>query len=144
MVNPFVGKSTERVWDRQHVKVIDRRVQRAALRKTEVRKISNSSTITEDDVVEPIHPGEVLMEDCIEGLRIAQNKLAVSVGDPPRRINEIVHGTRGITADTALRLSKCFGTSQEFWMNLQSQYELRIERRALQDQLAEITPLKGA
>jgi len=81
------------------------------------------------------------MEDFIEGLGIAQNKLAVSVGDPPRRINEIVHGTRGITADTALTLAKYFGTSQEFWMNLQSQYELRIERGALQDQLANVRPL---
>jgi len=95
-------------------------------------------------LIEPIHPGEVLMEDFIEGLGITQNKLAVSIGVPPRRINEIVHGKRGITANTALRLAKYFGTSEEFWMNLQSHYELRIERRALHDQLAEITPLKVA
>jgi len=84
------------------------------------------------------------MEDFIEGLGLTQNKLALSIGVPPRRINEIVHGKHGITADTALRLTKYFGTSEEFWMNLQSQYELRIERRALHDQLAEITPLKVA
>ena len=84
------------------------------------------------------------MEDFIEGLGLTQNKLALSIGVPPRRINEIVHGEHGITADTALRLTKYFGTSEEFWMNLQSQYELRIERRALHDQLAEITPLKVA
>ena len=106
--------------------------------------MSNSSTIIEGDVIEPKHPGEVLMKDFIAGLGITQNKVAVSIGVPPRRINEIVHGKRGITADTVLRLAKYFGTSEEFWMNLQSHYELRIERRALHDQLAEITPLKVA
>ena len=61
--------------------------------------MSNSSTTTESDLIEPIHPGEILMEDFIEGFGITQNKLAVSIGVPPRRINEIVHGKRGITAD---------------------------------------------
>ncbi|MDR6865586.1 addiction module HigA family antidote [Microbacterium resistens] len=106
--------------------------------------MSNSSTITEGDRIEPIHPGEILMEDFIEGFGITQNRLAVSIGVPPRRINEIVHGKRGITADTAIRLARYFGTSEEFWMNLQSSYELRLERRALQDKLALITPLKVA
>lgn len=91
----------------------------------------NSSTTTETDLIEPIHPGEILMEDFIQGFGITQNKLAVSVGVPPRRINEIVHGKRGITADTAVRLAKYFGTFAELWMNLQSLYELRLERRAL-------------
>ncbi|MBN9611417.1 MAG: addiction module antidote protein, HigA family [Actinobacteria bacterium 69-20] len=77
----------------------------------------------------PIHPGEVLMEDFIEGFGITQNKLAVAIGVPPRRINEIVHGKRGITADTAIRLARYFGTSEEFWMNLQSHYDLRMESR---------------
>lgn len=94
--------------------------------------------------IEPIHPGEVLMEDFIVGFGITQHRLAVSIGVPPRRINEIVHGKRGITADTAVRLSKYFGTSAEFWMNLQSHYELRIERRALDVQLAAITPIQAA
>ena len=62
--------------------------------------------MTTTDMIEPIHPGEVLMEDFIEGFGITQNHLAVSIGVPPRRINEIVHGKRGITADTALRLAK--------------------------------------
>jgi len=84
------------------------------------------------------------MEDFIEGFGITQNKLAVSIGVPPRRINEIVHGKRGITADTAIRLARYFGTSDEFWMNLQSNYELRLERRTLRDAVAEITPLKIA
>ncbi|GAB3582851.1 HigA family addiction module antitoxin [Calidifontibacter terrae] len=106
--------------------------------------MSNSSTITETDLIEPIHPGEILMEDFIEGFGITQNKLAVSIGVPPRRINEIVHGKRGITADTAIRLARYFSTSEEFWMNLQSNYELRLERRALCDKVAAITPLKTA
>lgn len=104
--------------------------------------MSNSSTTTE--LIDPIHPGEVLMEDFIKGFGITQNKLAVAIGVPPRRINEIVHGKRGITADTAVRLSKYFGTSAEFWMNLQTHYELRIERRVLQDQLDAISPLRTA
>jgi len=106
--------------------------------------MSNLSTTAETDVIEPIHPGEILMEDFIDGFGITQNKLAVSIGVPPRRINEIVHGKRGITADTAIRLARYFGTSEEFWMNLQSNYELRIERRTLKEKVAEITPLKVA
>lgn len=110
----------------------------------EVRTMSNSSTITEAERIEPIHPGEVLMEDFIDGFGITQNKLAMSIGVPPRRINEIVHGKRGITADTAIRLARYFGTSDEFWMNLQSNYELRLERRVLRDKIADIAPLIGA
>ena len=106
--------------------------------------MSNSSTTTETDLIEPIHPGEILLVDFIEGFGITQNKLAVSIGVPPRRINEIVHGKRGITANTAIRLARYFGTSEEFWMNLQSNYELRIERRALQDTIATISPLEVA
>ena len=106
--------------------------------------MSNSLTTTEDDRIEPIHPGEILMEDFIQGFGITQNKLAVAIGVPPRRINEIVHGKRGITADTAIRLARYFGTSEELWMNLQSHYELRVERRALQQTVASITPLQVA
>lgn len=95
-------------------------------------------------MIEPIHPGEILLEDFLNGFGITQNKLAVSIGVPPRRINEIVHGKRGITADTAIRLARYFGTSEEFWMNLQSNYELRIERRVNQDSVAAITPLEVA
>ncbi|KNC18569.1 XRE family transcriptional regulator [Arthrobacter sp. RIT-PI-e] len=106
--------------------------------------MSNSSTTTENDLIEPIHPGEILMEDFIEAFGITQNKLAVSIGVPPRRINEIVHGKRGITADTAIRLARYFGTSEELWMNLQSNYELRLERRVLSKKVAAITPLEVA
>lgn len=69
----------------------------------------------------PIHPGEVLCEEFLKPMSISQNRLALNIGVPPRRINEIVLGKRGITADTALRLAKFFGTSAEFWLGLQSQ-----------------------
>ena len=83
------------------------------------------------------------MEDFIKGFEINQNKLAVAIGVPPRRVNEIVHGKRRITADTALRLAKYFGTSPEFWMNLQSHYDLRVERRNQVD-LDAIRPVQSA
>lgn len=105
--------------------------------------MSKSLTTTDEKLIEPIHPGEVLMEDFLEGFGITQHKLAVAIGVPPRRINEIVHGKRGITADTAIRLSKYFGTSAEFWMNLQSHYELRLQRRNLKLQVDAIDPLQG-
>ena len=72
---------------------------------------------------------------------ITQNKLAVEIGVPPRRINEIVHGKRRITADTALRLGRYFGMSAQFWINLQSHYDLEIEMDALADELDKITPI---
>ena len=84
------------------------------------------------------------MEDFIEGLGITQNKVAVSIGVPPRRINEIVHGKRAITADTALRLGKYFGTSAQFWLNLQTHYDIdRAEDRAA-EQIEAIRPLASA
>jgi antitoxin HigA-1 len=92
----------------------------------------------------PIHPGEVLMEEYLEPLGVTQHRLAVAIGVPPRRINEIVHGKRRITADTALRMARYFGTSERFWMNLQGRYDLEIERDRLIDKLEEITPLKSA
>ena len=90
------------------------------------------------------HPGEVLLVDFIKGFGITQNRLAVAIGVPPRRVNEIVRGKRGITADTALRLAKYFGTSAELWMNLQAHYELRIQQVSLRDQLDRIEPLHPA
>jgi addiction module HigA family antidote len=91
----------------------------------------------------PIHPGEVLMEEYLEPLGVTQHRLAVAIGVPPRRINEIVHGKRRITADTALRMARYFGTSERFWMNLQGRYDLEVERDRLIDKLEEITPLKS-
>jgi addiction module HigA family antidote len=84
------------------------------------------------------------MEDFIKGFEITQNKLAVAIGVPPRRINEIVHGKRGITADTALRLECYFGVSAQFWLNLQTRYELDLAEDRVAGQLAAITPLKAA
>jgi len=102
-------------------------------------------TITDpQDVMPPIHPGEVLAEDFLEGLGVTQHRLAVSIGVPPRRINEIVHGKRAVTADTALRLSRYFGTSAEFWLNLQSKYELDLAEDRMAGQLDAIAPLQVA
>ena len=106
--------------------------------------MSNSSTTTEGDLIEPVHPGEILMEDFIEGFGITQNKLAVSIGVPPRRINEIVHGKRGITADTALRLGKLFGTTAQFWLNLQTLYDLDLAEDRAAEQIDAIVPLQSA
>lgn len=75
----------------------------------------------------PIHPGKILMEEFLEPLGISQYRIAKDINVPPRRINEIVHGKRAISADTALRLSRFFGTSAQFWLNLQSHYDLEIE-----------------
>lgn len=84
------------------------------------------------------------MEDFIEGFGITQNKLAVAIGVPPRRINEIVHGKRAVTADTALRLGKYFGVSAQFWLNLQTQYDLDVAADRLSMQIDAITPLRVA
>ena len=82
--------------------------------------------MNEDKYLKPIHPGEILNTEFLEPLKLSQNELARQIGVPPRRINEIVLGKRGITADTAIRLSKFFGTSAQFWLNLQNKYELDV------------------
>jgi antitoxin HigA-1 len=92
----------------------------------------------------PIHPGEVLLADFLEPLGVTQHRLAVSIGVPPRRINEIVHGKRRISADTALRLARYFGTSERFWINLQARYDLELERDHLGPTLDAIKPLAVA
>jgi addiction module HigA family antidote len=79
----------------------------------------------------PVHPGEILMEEFLEPMAISQYRLAKDISVPPRRINEIVHGTRSITANTALRLARYFGTSERFWLNLQARYDLESERDRL-------------
>lgn len=91
--------------------------------------------------ITPIHPGKVLMEDFIEGFGITQHKLAVDIGVPPRRINEIVRGKRGAMADTAMRLSRYSGTTPGFWMNHQMRYELDRAEDALGDTLSGSVPL---
>jgi addiction module HigA family antidote len=79
----------------------------------------------------PIHPGEILLEEFLKPLRLSQYRIARDLSVPPRRINEIVHGKRGIIADTALRLGRYFGTSARFWLNLQARYDLEVENDRL-------------
>ena len=83
--------------------------------------------------IAPVHPGEILMYEFLEPLSMSQNQLANDLGVPPRRINEIIHGKRGITADTALRLARYFNMTPQFWMGLQMDFELDVE----QDRIAE-------
>ena len=83
----------------------------------------------------PVHPGEILMEEFLAPLGISQYRLAHAISVPPRRINEIVHGTRGVTADTALRLGRYFGVSPQFWLNLQGHFDLEQEQDRLGDRL---------
>lgn len=83
----------------------------------------------------PIHPGEVLLADFLEPLGLSQYRLAHDISVPPRRINEIVHGKRGITADTALRLARYFGTTERFWLNLQARFDLEEQRDLLGQRL---------
>lgn len=91
-----------------------------------------------------VHPGEVLLEEFLKPLELSQYRLAKDISVPPRRINEIVHGTRAVSADTALRLSRYFGLSERFWLNLQAQYDLDVERDRLGDRLErEVSPRAG-
>ena len=88
-----------------------------------------------NELLPPIHPGEILLEEFLQPLKISQYRLAKDMGVPVRRINEIVLGKRRITADTALRLARYFGLSERFWMNLQTRYDLEVEKDRLRDRL---------
>lgn len=88
-----------------------------------------------EDKLDPIHPGEILLEEFMGPLGLSQYRVAKDIGVHPRRINEIVHGKRSMTADTALRLSRYFGTSERFWLNLQARYDLEVEKDRLGDRL---------
>lgn len=93
--------------------------------------------------MDPIHPGEILEKEFLEPLGITQYRVSKSISVPPRRINEIVHGKRSISADTALRLARYFGTSERFWMNLQARYDLEVQRDRLGDRLdVEVVPME--
>ena len=85
--------------------------------------------------LDPVHPGEILLEEFLNPLGISQYRLAKDVSVPPRRINEIVHGLRAISADTALRLARYLGTSERFWLNLQTRFDLEREKDRLGDRL---------
>lgn len=93
----------------------------------------------------PIHPGEILLKDFLEPMGISQYRIARDINVPPRRINEIVHGKRRVTADTALRLSRFFGMSEQFWINLQSHFDLEEQKDLLGDRLKkEVTVFRAA
>jgi len=93
--------------------------------------------------ITPIHPGEILLEEFLKPLDISQYRLAKDISVPARRINEIVHGKRSITADTALRLSRYFGLSDRFWLNLQARYDLELEKDKLEGRIeAEVKVLE--
>ena len=101
---------------------------------------SKSSTTTKPELrqlLAPVHPGEILAEEFMVPLGISQYRLALDITVPPRRINEIVHGKRSISADTALRLSRYFGTSERFWLNLQSRFDLELVKSRLGERLDE-------
>jgi addiction module HigA family antidote len=100
--------------------------------------------MTDVGMMPPVHPGEILAAEYLTPLGVTQHRLAVEIGVPPRRINEIVHGKRGISADTALRLARFFGTSERFWLNLQSRYDLEREKDRLAGVLDRIHPLLSA
>jgi antitoxin HigA-1 len=95
---------------------------------------NNSSTLKKKFA--PVHPGEILLEEFLLPLEISQYKLAKEINVPARRINEIIHGTRRVSADTALRLSRFFGLSEKYWMNLQMRYDLEVEKDKLQNRLS--------
>jgi antitoxin HigA-1 len=100
--------------------------------------------VAEETIMEPVHPGEILLEEFLKPLSLSQYHLAKELSVPARRINEIVHGERRITADTALRLARFFGTSERFWMNMQARYDLEIERDRLGATLDDIRPMEAA
>lgn len=106
------------------------------------------SDVSDGSRLAPVHPGEILLHDFMEPMAISQHRLANTIGVPPRRINEIVHGNRAVTADTALRLGRFFGTSPEFWTRLQAAYDTEITRTKIATALAAIpryapeTPVK--
>ena len=93
---------------------------------------------------DPIHPGEILAEEFLIPLGISQYRLAKTISVAPTRIGEIIHGTRGISPDTALRLSRALGTSDRFWLNLQTRYDLEVTLKTNADALDRIHPLTPA
>jgi addiction module HigA family antidote len=163
VIKSFKDRDTERPFRRESVRKFGAGVQRVALRKL---RMLDAATILEDLRVSPgnrleklkgdreglmpskklapVHPGEILLEEFLEPMGISQYRLAKDISVSPRRINEIVHGQRAITADTALRLSRYFGTSERFWLNLQAGFDLEIEKDRLGKRLeAEVLQRAG-
>jgi len=111
------------------------------LRRAERRTIMNKTKRS----MPPVHPGEILMEDFLKPMGISQYRLAKSISVPQRRIGEIVAGKRAVTADTALRLARFFGTDPESWMNLQAHYDLEVANDKLSDKIMrDVQPLEAA
>jgi len=108
-----------------------------AIKREELNKM-DFSDVSDGTRLAPVHPGEVLLHDFIEPLGVTQYRLAMTISVPPRRINEIVHCKRAITADTALRLGQFFGTTPDFWMALQSSYDTETAKEKLASVLASI------
>jgi antitoxin HigA-1 len=104
---------------------------------------SEGGAMAEITVMAPVHLGEILLEEFLKPLGVSQYQLAKQIGVPARRINEIVHGQLRVSADTALRLARFFGTSERFWINLQSRYDLEVEKDRLGDALEGIRPLRA-
>ena len=96
------------------------------------------------NMLSPIHPGEILLEEFLKPMNISQYRLALDIGVPARRINEIVHGKRSISADTALRLYRHFGMSERFWMNLQARYDIEVEKDRLAGRLEREVRVRAA
>jgi addiction module HigA family antidote len=117
MIRGFACKETERLFHDEQSRRLPTQIQRVARRK-----------LLKTNKLSPIHPGEILREEFMKPRGLSQNALARALNVPPRRINEIVLEKRGITADTALRLARYFGTSAEMWTGLQADYDLRLAR----------------
>lgn len=139
MIQSFADKDTERLWNRERIP----RGNRLEALKGDRRGQRRLRSLTTTDKLPPVHPGEILMEDFLKGMGITQHKLAVSIGVPPRRINEIVHGKRAVTADTALRLAKFFEMSPQFWLGLQAQYDLDVAEDKILSEIERIQPVQA-
>lgn len=97
-----------------------------------------------ETLMPPIHPGEILLEEFLKPMGISQYRLAKTIGVPPRRINEIVHGTRRITPETGIRISKALGMSEQFWVGLQIDYDIEVEKDKHRAEIDGIEPLQSA
>lgn len=115
-----------------------------AIKREELRNVDLSAVVTGRRLA-PVHPGEVLLKEFIEPIRLTRYKVAKGTGVPQRRIDEICAGNRGVTADTALRLARFFGVEAQFWMNLQARYDLEVAERESRKRIErEVTPLEEA
>jgi addiction module HigA family antidote len=137
MIRSFADAETEGVFRRVFSRRLPGDIQRIALRK--LRTMSNAHSDGRPRMTRrplpPVHPGEVLLEEFLKPLELSQNRLAIRIGVPPRRINEIVLGKRRVTADTALRLARYFDTTPQFWLGLQVEYDLDVAADELGERL---------